>query len=58
MQSRRGYAEIEGEAILRRKRKAQKKKELIQISIVSAAVFGFVAWAFWMYLSGNTPIWK
>ena len=54
---RMGYAEREGEAIRIRNIKRQRRKELILMTIISGATFGFLAWAFWMYLNGNTPIW-
>lgn len=57
MRRRIGYAEREGEAILRRQRKAQRRKELIAFAIVFGGAMAFFCWAFYMCVSGNTPIW-
>lgn len=57
MRRRMGYAEREGEAILRRQRKAQRRKELIAFAIVFGGAMTFFCWAFYMCVSGNTPIW-
>jgi len=58
MRRRIGYAEREGEAILRRQRKAQKKRETIGVCIA----FGLTAVFFWtcyvLWATGNTPIFK
>ena len=58
MTRRIGYAEREGEAILRRKMAKQRKREIIGVSIAGglAAAFFCVCYALWV--SGNTPIWK
>lgn len=52
-----GYAEREGEAIIRRQKAKQRRKDLIVTAIVCGGVFAFFWWAFWMYVTGNTPIW-
>ena len=57
MNRRIGYAEREGEAILRRQRKAQRRKERIVYAIVFGGTMAFFWWAFYMCVSGNTPIW-
>ena len=52
-----GYAEREGEAILKKERARQRRKDLIITAIVCGGVFVFFWWTFWMYINGNTPIW-
>lgn len=58
MRRRIGYAEREGEAILRRQRKAQRRKETIGVCVA----FGLTAVFFWtcyiLWVTGNTPIFK
>ena len=58
MRRRIGYAERGGEAILRRQRKAQKKRETIGVCIA----FGLTAVFFWtcyvLWVTGNTTIFK
>lgn len=53
-----GYAEREGEAIIRKQMAKQKRKEVIGVSIAGglAVVFFWVCYCLWV--SGNTPIFK
>ena len=55
---RKGYAEKEGEAILRRQRAKQRKRETIGISIGGSLAFTFFWICYCLWVSGNTPIFK
>jgi len=58
MNRRKGYAEIEGEAMLRRQRAKQRKKEAICMSIAGGITFAFFWTCYVLWATGNTPIWK
>lgn len=58
MRRRIGYAEREGEAILRRQRKAQRRKETIGLCIAIGLSFAFFWTCYVLWVTGNTPIFK
>lgn len=58
MRRRIGYAEREGEAIIRRQRKAQRRKETIGLCIAIGLSFAFFWTCYVLWVTGNTPIFK
>lgn len=58
MRRRIGYAEREGEAVIRRQRKAQRKKETIGLCVAIGLSFAFFWTCYVLWVTGNTPIFK
>lgn len=58
MRRRIGYAEREGEAILRRQRKEQRKRETIGVCIAGGLAVAFFWICYTLWVTGNTPIFK
>lgn len=58
MRRRIGYAEREGEAVIRRQRKAQRRKETIGLCIAIGLSFAFFWTCYVLWVTGNTPIFK
>lgn len=55
---RMGYAEREGEAILRKKRAQQMKREAIGVSIAGGIAITFFWFCFYLWNTGQTPLFK
>lgn len=53
-----GYAEREGEAIIRKQMAKQKRKEVIGVSIAGGLAVAFFWICYCLWVSGNTPIFK
>ena len=58
MYRRLGYAEREGLAVIRRQRKQQRKREAIGVSIAGGLTLTFFWICYWLWVTGQTPIWK